>query len=93
MSVRSRHSRRVRTQRSAYAFARGACGAVRTIRMPSAVNRVERAGELCVPVPDQELELVEPVAEIHDQVACLLGHPLPGRVRGGCTVPNLATGL
>jgi len=39
MSVPSRHSRRtVRTQRSACAFALGACGGVRTICTPSAVK-------------------------------------------------------
>ena len=38
--------------------------------------RVERCGELGVPVPDQELQAVSPVFKIHQQVTSLLGHPL-----------------
>jgi hypothetical protein len=36
---------------------------------------VERGGELAVPVADQEPELVGAIAEIHQQVAGLLGNP------------------
>jgi hypothetical protein len=43
---------------------------------------VERAGELRVSVPDQEPEAANPIAEIHDQVAGLLGGPLGGRMGG-----------
>ena len=39
-------------------------------------HRVERRGELGVPVPDQELEAVRVILEVHQQVAGLLGHPL-----------------
>src|SRR4051794_26693081 len=41
---------------------------------------VERGGELAVPVADQEPEPVGAVAEIHEQVASLLGHPDTGGV-------------
>jgi hypothetical protein len=40
-------------------------------------HRVERRGELGVPVPDQELEAFGMIVEVHQQVAALPGHPLP----------------
>ena len=40
-------------------------------------DRVERSNELRIPIPDQERDLGGPVAQIHHQVAGLLGHPLP----------------
>ena len=43
---------------------------------------VERGGELAVPVADQEPEPVGAVAEVHEQVAGLLGDPGPGGVGG-----------
>ena len=43
---------------------------------------VERGGELAVPVADQEPEPVGAVAEVHQQVAGLLGDPGPGGVGG-----------
>jgi hypothetical protein len=39
---------------------------------------VEHAGELAVTIPDQELELGGALAEIHEQVAGLLGCPGAG---------------
>jgi len=36
---------------------------------------IERTGELGVAVPDEEPELADPVREVHDQVAGLLGNP------------------
>src|SRR6185437_1720379 len=45
-------------------------------------DRVEDAGELGVAVPDQEAEAAGPVAEVHDQVADLLGGPRASRVGG-----------
>jgi hypothetical protein len=45
-------------------------------------DRVECGGEVRTAVADHELELRCLVAEIHDQVACLLGGPFPGRVQG-----------
>jgi hypothetical protein len=43
---------------------------------------VERRGELGVAVPDEELELVADVVEIHEQVARQLGQPRSGWVSG-----------
>jgi hypothetical protein len=43
---------------------------------------VEHAGELAVTIPDQELELGGALAEIHEQVAGLLGCPGAGGVSG-----------
>jgi hypothetical protein len=43
---------------------------------------VECGGELTVPVTDQEPEPIGAIAEVHQQVAGLLGHPGPGRVGG-----------
>src|SRR4051812_38802194 len=39
---------------------------------------VERGGELAIPVTDQEPEPVGAVAEVHQQVAGVLGDPGPG---------------
>jgi hypothetical protein len=44
--------------------------------------RVEGGGELAVAVADQELKAVGVLAEVHEQVAGLLGHPRPGGVGG-----------
>jgi hypothetical protein len=43
---------------------------------------IESAGELGIPVADQEAEGTDPVTEFHDQVAGLLGGPRAVRVRG-----------
>ena len=43
---------------------------------------VERGGELAVPVADQEPEPVGAIAEVHQQVAGLLGDPGAGGVGG-----------
>jgi hypothetical protein len=48
----------------------------------AAEHSVERGGELAVPVADQEPESVRAVAELHEQVASLLGDPGPGGVGG-----------
>ena len=45
-------------------------------------HRVERRGELRIPVADQELQAISAALEGHQQVAGLLGHPRAGRVRG-----------
>ena len=39
-------------------------------------------GEFSIRVPDQELETFSMLVEVHQQVAALLGHPLPRRVSG-----------
>ena len=43
---------------------------------------VEDSRELAVAVADEELELAGAFAEVHEQVASLLGGPCPGGVRG-----------
>jgi choline dehydrogenase-like flavoprotein len=45
-------------------------------------DRVERGGELRIPVTKEEPELLDAACEVHEQVAGLLGHPHPGRVGG-----------
>jgi hypothetical protein len=45
-------------------------------------DRVEHAGELGVPVADQECELWHLVAEVHERIAGLLGHPVCDGMRG-----------
>src|SRR5215475_3165815 len=49
---------------------------------------VEGAGEFGVAVPDEEAERADPVAEVHEQVAGLLGGP--GAIRAGGT-PRICT--
>ena len=46
-------------------------------------DRVRGPDELRVPVADREPELVGPLAQNHEQVAGLLGHPLTGRMGRG----------
>jgi hypothetical protein len=41
---------------------------------------VEAGDELGVSIADQETQLVDPITEIHEQIASLLGHPRCGRV-------------
>ena len=70
-------------KRSAIAFARGARTGARMMQNVGAgEDGVEGGGELAVPVADQEPEPVGAIAEIHQQVAGLLGDPGPGRVCG-----------
>ena len=53
-------------QRSAIAFARGAWTGVLMIRTPGAVKTASKArGELGVAVPDQELDTVSVILEVH----------------------------
>ena len=75
----SRHSRRrVPMKRSAIAFARGARTGVRMMRMSAPAKTASNGGgELAVPVADQEPEPVGAVAEVHQQVAGLLGDQSP----------------
>ena len=70
-------------KRSAIAFARGARTGVRMMRMSAPANTASKvAVNLAVPVADQEPELVGVVAEVHEQVAGLLGDPGPGGMGG-----------
>jgi hypothetical protein len=41
---------------------------------------IEPGDEFGVSISDQETQLFDPVAEVHDEVAGLLGHPRSGRV-------------
>ena len=45
-------------------------------------DRVECGGEVRAAVADHELDPVRLLAEVHDQVAGLLGGPFPGRMQG-----------
>src|SRR5258706_3380377 len=94
MSIRSVHSRRtVPTQRSAKAFALGACGGVRSTSISAAVNTVsKRRGELRVPVTQQEPQPVGAVVETHQQVPCLLRHPGAAGMGGDAEDVDLAGG-
>jgi len=70
-------------KRSAIAFARGARIGVRMIRMSVPVKTASNvAVNFVVPVADQEQELVGAFAEVHQEVAGLLGHPGPGGMGG-----------
>jgi hypothetical protein len=83
MSIRWVHSARaLRTHLSAKQFARGPRRDFDGLDALAGEGRVEGAGEFGVAVPDQEAEGADPVAEIHDQVAGLLGGPCTVRVGG-----------
>ena len=70
-------------KRSVIAFARGARIGVRMIRMSVPVKTASNvAVNFVVPVADQEQELVGAFAEVHQEVAGLLGHPGPGGMGG-----------
>ena len=83
MSRWSRHSRRtVPTNRSAYAFARGAWIGVLTIRMPVEVNTASNAiVNLASRSRIKNRNFHDPVLQVHQQVPGLLGNPVTGRVR------------
>jgi hypothetical protein len=51
-------------------------------------GRVERGGEVRSPVADHELDSLRLLAEVHEQVACLLRGPFPGRVQGDPENPD-----
>jgi hypothetical protein len=55
-------------------------------------HRVEGRGELGVPVANQETKRCDPVAEIHHQIAGLLGGPGRARVRGDAEDVHPAVG-
>ena len=48
---------------------------------PIGKYRFERSGDLRIPIADQQPESTDAVSEPHDQVAGLLRHPLPHRMR------------
>jgi hypothetical protein len=70
-------------QRSAIAFLRGVRTLQSTVRIPVPARMASNAAVKFEPRSrDHELEPMCLVAEVHDQVACLLGGPFPGRVQG-----------
>lgn len=56
-------------------------------------DRVEHAGELRVPVADQEFELRTKVTEVHEQIACLLANPVCGGICGDAQDVDPAVGV
>jgi hypothetical protein len=54
---------------------------------------IEGAGELGVPISDQELECRQTVAEVHHEVASLLGNPRTAGVGGDSEQVNVAGGV
>jgi hypothetical protein len=50
------------------------------LRAVTGEDAVERGGELAVPVANQEVEPAGPLAEVHEEVAGLLGGPGSGRM-------------
>src|SRR5205814_10217599 len=53
-------------------------------------HRIERGGELAVPIPQQEPQLIGSIAEIYQQVPGLLSGPGASRVRGDAGQVDLA---
>jgi hypothetical protein len=95
ISIRSSNSgRTVPIQRSAIAFARGVCAGVRKIRMPSLVKTVSKTlVHLLSRSRPQEREARHAVAEINEEVACLLGDPGAARVRRDAEKVRAAGGV
>ncbi len=83
--IRSRISRRTLPTPALHDRVRPGCldGRLDDPNALSLEHRIESAGELSVPVTDQERELARPVAEVGQQVAGLLGDPAGGRMGGG----------
>src|SRR2546430_17634121 len=84
MRVRSRSSRRhPPIQRSAIAFMRGVRMLPSTVRMPASARTASKAAVKFVRGPRiMNLTLIRLFAEVHEQVAGLLGGPLPGGMQG-----------
>jgi hypothetical protein len=84
MSIRSVHSARaLRIHLSAKQFARGVRGGIFPVFRPSLAKISSKAPvNFAVAVADQETEGADPVAEVHEQVAGLLGGPRAVRVCG-----------
>src|SRR5256886_5864551 len=84
MRVRSRSSRRhPPIQRSAIAFMRGVRMLPSTVRMPASARTASNAAVKFVRGPRiMNLTLIRLFAEVHEQVAGLLGGPLPGGMQG-----------
>jgi hypothetical protein len=48
----------------------------------SGKDRIERGGELRIPIADQKPEAADTVCELHEQIPGLLGYPRPRRLPG-----------
>ena len=68
--------------RSQMAFARGACGGLARIVMPSAWNAASKESVNWPAVPDQELDGRRERAEAHQEVTGCLRRPGAVKVRG-----------
>ena len=79
--------------RSAIAFARGARGGcAQDAEAFAGEHGIEGVGELAVTIPDQEREARHAIAEVHQEVACLLGDPGSAGVRRDAEKVNAAGG-
>jgi hypothetical protein len=56
-------------------------------------DHVERGGEVRAAVADHELDPVRLLAEVHDQVAGLLGGPFPGGMQGDSEDADASAGV
>jgi hypothetical protein len=75
--------RMVNTNRSAKQFARGQRGGILTISMPASATTASNEGrEMSGAIADEEAEPRDVVAELHEEVAGVLGGPGPVGVRG-----------
>jgi hypothetical protein len=75
-------------------FMRGIWTPLSTVSIPGVVEHgVEQAGELAVPVPDQEPRPAPGVLEIDDQVSRGLGDPGGSGVGGGAQDPDPPGGV
>jgi hypothetical protein len=90
MRVRSRSSRRhPPIQRSTIAFMRGVRTLQSTVRIPASARTASNAAVKFEPrVADHELDPVRLLAEVHQQVAGLLGGPVPGGMQSDSENPD-----
>ena len=80
-------------KRSAIAFARGARIGVRMTRMSAPMKTASNAAVNLLVRADQEPELVGVFAEVHEQVAGLLGDPRPRGMGGDSSDMYAATAV
>ncbi len=74
--------RTVSTKRAAKQFARGHRGALLHFDPRVRQHRVERRRELTGPIADEEPKPGDMLAEVHDEIASLLGRPRAVRMSG-----------
>jgi hypothetical protein len=86
--------RRVPIHRSAIAFARGARTGVRRMRMPSLVNTASKTSvNLASRSRIKNWKSRHALAEVHQQIPCLLSNPGSARVRGDSQKVHTAGGV